>query len=280
MKVNIGPYTTWIGPYQIAELLMKPRWWIRDLILWCRGSQIRKLSMWDRIGHDSKKIDGAELNETDEANYQEDEYRRNADHNFGDWLSENRNGGDSWLLKVCLWIERKKKRKVEIRIDKYDTWSMDATLSMIILPMLKQLKATKHGAPLVDDKDVPKELRSTSAPKKENEWDTDENHFKRWDWVLDEMIWTFEQLNDDDNDSQFHTGKSEMLWQALDKDGNHIGVPEDMKSRTKHEGVVTYEMVKGPNDTSVFDKKGYEKHHNRIQNGLILFGKYYRGLWD
>jgi molybdopterin molybdotransferase len=48
-----------------------------------------------------------------------------------------------------------------------------------------------------DDIDVPEELRSTSAPPKENEYDTDANHFARWDWVMDEMIFAFEyQLKD------------------------------------------------------------------------------------
>ena len=92
-------------------------------------------------------------------------------------------------------------RKINIRIDKYDTWSMDSTLALIIHPMLIQLKQTKHGSPWIDDEDVPEELRSTSAPPKENEWDTDDNHHARWDWVLDEMIWAFETHLDDE--SQF-----------------------------------------------------------------------------
>ena len=60
-----------------------------------------------------------------------------------------------------------------VKIDKWDTWGMDSSLSIIILPMLKQLQATKHGAPSVDDEDVPEGLglRSTEAPPKENEWD-------------------------------------------------------------------------------------------------------------
>jgi len=92
-------------------------------------------------------------------------------------------------------------RKISIRIDKYDTWSMDSTLALIIHPMLIQLKQTKHGSPWIDDEDVPEELRSTSAPPKENEWDADDNHHARWDWVLDEMIWAFETHLDDE--SQF-----------------------------------------------------------------------------
>jgi hypothetical protein len=153
-----------------------------------------------------------------------------------------------------------------VKIDYYDTWSMDQTLSPIILPMLKQLQSTKHGAPFVDDEDVPEELRSTSAPAKENEWETDDNHFKRWDWALEQMIWSFEQLNDEDNDAQFHTGVHDKKSVACEWDEN---------------GKATmYQMVEGPNDTSHFDADGYKNHHEKIQVGLTLFGKYYRNLWD
>jgi len=113
---------------------------------------------------------------------------------IGNWLTK------TWIHDVCEWVDNKKTRNIKVRIDKYDTWSMDVTLSYIILPMLKQLKETKHSAADVDDKDVPKKLRSISSPKKKkNEIDHDpagliaknDNWFARWDWVLDEMIWAF-----------------------------------------------------------------------------------------
>lgn len=167
MKVYIGPYRKWIGPYQIAEKLC---FWAKPVV---------------------------------------DEYGMKSEpdwvHDFGTWLAEDKNGNDSWLTKACIWIESKKTRKVDVQLHKYDTWSMDGTLAYIILPMLKQLKATKHGSPNVDDKDVPKELRSTSAPDKDNPWDIDDNHHVRWDWVLDEMIWAFEQCHaDNDWEAQYH----------------------------------------------------------------------------
>jgi hypothetical protein len=88
-----------------------------------------------------------------------------------------------------------------VKIDKWDVWAMDTTLAHIILPMLKQLNKVKHGAPDIDDEDVPEKLKSTSAPPKESVWDTDANHFKRWDWVMNEMIWSFEyKLKDTDLD--------------------------------------------------------------------------------
>jgi len=154
-----------------------------------------------------------------------------------------------------------------VKIDKWDTWNMDTSLSQIILPMLKQLQATKHGAPFVEDEDVPEglNLRSTEAPAKENEWDTDENWHKRWDWVLGEMIWAFEQLTSD-WEAQFHTGEIDRVTTPVAWDEN--GKP------------TMYSWDKGPNDTSEFDSEGYRKHSERISNGLVLFGKYYRGLWD
>ena len=114
--------------------------------------------------------------------------------------------------------------------------------------MLKQLKKDKHGAPLVDDEDVPEELRSTSAPPKENEYDIDDNHFKRWDWVMDEMIWSFEQMQPDcDWDDQYHSGVSDIIFKKI-------------------EGSDCSEMVKGPNDTSSFDVEGYKAHSTGLSS--------------
>jgi hypothetical protein len=157
-----------------------------------------------------------------------------------------------------------------VKIDNYDTWSMDSTLTPIILPMLKQLKETKHGAPFTEDADVPERLRSTTKAaikSKKESWDTDCNHFKRWDWILDEMIWAFEQLADDDWEAQFHTGTSDIIW-VPSKELDAKGKP------------LTYEMKSGPKDTRKWDKKGYMKHSARIDNGTRLFGKYFRALWD
>ena len=159
-----------------------------------------------------------------------------------------------------------------VKIDKWDTWNMDGTLSRIILPMLKQLQATKHGSPLVDDDDVPEELRSTSAPAKENEWDTDDNHFKRWDWVMDELIWTFEQLNpDNDWEQQYYSGEHDSKWVKTENT-----YPNPITGKEE----ATYQMVDGPKNTWKADYDGIKTHQQRITNGLRLFGKYYQGLWD
>jgi hypothetical protein len=143
-------------------------------------------------------------------------------------------------------------RRVKIVIDPYDTWSMDHTLALIIVPMLKQLHATKHGAPFVDDEYVPEHLRSTAAPPKENEWDVDDNHFKRWDYVLDEMIWAMEQIVAHDNEDQFY-------------DMSEVDEEADIQAQL---------------DAIKCDYAALQKHHDRIANGTKLFGVFFQSLWD
>jgi len=63
---------------------------------------------------------------------------------------------------------------VEVQIDPWDTWNMDHTLAYIILPMLIQLKETKHGYP-------------------------SELSLEDWDKCLDEMIYSFDcKVNKDE----------------------------------------------------------------------------------
>ncbi len=158
-----------------------------------------------------------------------------------------------------------------VKIDYWDSWSMDHTLSLIILPMLRQLKATKQGSPFVDNEDVPEELKSISAPPKVNEWDTDDNHHKRWEYVLDEMIFAFEHKLDDTWQDKFYSGESDWQWKKLDET---VYNPVTKKV----EGLS--QMVEGPNHTFKCDYLGMQKVQDRIKNGFRLFGKYYEGLWD
>lgn len=161
MKVYIGPFRNYIGPYQIAT----------------------KILFW------KDKEDRMVIN-------------------FARWLEP--------LTKLCNWIYNKRERSIKIKIDHYDSWNVDHTLAYIITPLLKQLKETTHGSPFTDDEDVPEELRSTTAPPTENEYDTDDNFHKRWEWILGEMIFAFEsKITDWEEQFDF--------------------TPEDMKKRKAYE---------------------------------------------
>ena len=215
MKVTIGKYKNWVGPYQIA----------RTLLFFLPSTK--------------------------------DEFGSKQDHplvdKFGDWLAEDKNGEQSALTKFCQWVENKRKRKIKVHIDPWDTWSMDHTLSLIIHPMLIQLKATKHGSPFVDDEDVPDHLRSTNAKPRENDWDTDEFFHDRWDWVMCEMIWAFGELAN---------GKP-----GEDAFFDHT---ESNKEKDLNESLRKLK----------FDKEGFDNYQDRMSNAFRLFGKYYQGLWD
>jgi hypothetical protein len=169
-----------------------------------------------------------------------------------------------------------------VKIDHYDTWSMDHTLANIILPMLKQLKATKHGSPMVDLDDVPEHLRTTTT----EDWDSqltfdfykedsalEEPHFgkynnihDRWEWILNEMIFAFEHLVDDTWEEAFHSGEFDI---------KHVPCEWDENGKPK-----LYSTEHGPNHTYKLDHDGLRKVYDRMENGFRLFGKYYRGLWD
>ena len=241
MKVYISKYKNWFGPYQLAEKLM----------FWVPKEK-------DEYGfpHTAERV-----------------------HKFGEWLAhgsiepepkvgEKAKWGEdrprTLLYRFLSWIHGKKDQTIKVRIDRWDTWSMDYTLSHIVLPMLKQLKETKHGAPYVDMSDVPEHLRVNDVESQEY-WDkgkTDNKHFERWDWVLDEMIFAFETKAGDlqDWEDQFYAGESDLEW-IKQEDGN-------------------YQIVRGENDTSKFDMEGRKAYQERISNGFRLFGKYYENLWD
>ena len=212
MKVKLGKYINWIGPYQIADIVF---FWVEKYPL----PDLEK--RWDYRLHDR----------------------------FGDWLA------NTWVMDFCEWAQSKRKRTEKVHIDHYDVWSMDHTLALIIVPLLKKLKEQKLGHGFVDDEDVPAGLgiRSTDCATKPANGVWDDNAGARFNWMLNELIWTFEQLCDDqDGEGQFYD-HSESL---KEKDFN-----------------LSIQKLK-------VDREGLYAHQKRIDNGLILFGKYLRTLWD
>ena len=135
-------------------------------------------------------------------------------------------------------------RTINVRIDDYDTWSMDHTLAPIILPMLKQLKETKHGSPIVDNEDVPhlpkqgisdnKAIQRDFFSSKEQDELFWSQYEQRWNWILDEMIYAFD----------CKSNKEELYMRC-----------------------------------NLFNDS-FRIEQERISNGFRLFGKYFESLWD
>lgn len=185
MKVKIGKPKKWIGSYQIAEFIC---FWER----WLPDTEEDRLS--DKLGNLLA---------------------------CGNLKGE---GENTWFQN---WLEkrhREKKEKIYVKVEDHDTWDLDYTLALIILPSLKKLKEDKLSMALVDDCDVPDSL----IPE------TEDNFEDRWDYVLDRMIWSFEQVVN-------------MYEEGFDKN---------------------------------LDKKDFKGYFKDVDEGLILFGKYYRDLWS
>lgn len=212
MKVNIGKFHSWIGPYQICDMLRY-------------------------VGVSEDRC-----------------------HKLGVRLAE------TWVYDLCHWVESKRKRKVKIHIDKYDTWNMDSTLAMIILPMLKQLKETKHGSP----GDMPSFQQTSNQSQCSfdfyGEGDTAawEAGHAEWGVIMNQMIWTFEQLQPDyDWEDQY--------WKVHPK--------IDFSDDTEDDDEGTCRRLKWKVEGEC-DWDGMAKHQAKINAGLVAFGTNYRGLWD
>ena len=128
-------------------------------------------------------------------------------------------------------------RQESIEIHNYDSWNAFETIAKVAYPILVQLKATKHGYALVSVED---------APGIDLEPDEVESGYSesRWDYVLDEIIWTMKELAE-----------------------NEPSAP-------------SYDTMKSPlQDFNEYIQE-YKVYNARLQKGCELFGKYFRNLWD
>lgn len=216
MRINIGPYCTWFGPYQLAD----------KIVFWKKRSMDGTIDLHYKLGQRLEK---------------------------------------SWVGSFLTWLHARKKRKIDIQIHSYDCWSADHTLAMVIHPVLSKLRMQKHGAPYVDDEDVPAHLRSTAAPplseEEKNNGTTDALWFKRWDYVLGEMVWAFEQHANPTWEDQYTSGEVDIIL---------VKNPDAKYSTLEY----------GPNNSFKIHYERKRAAVERMDNGRRLFAKYYMNLWD
>lgn len=169
-----------------------------------------------------------------------------------EWL---RDGKSDLLLELVskvispfCWLKNRINRLLQVtyvKVDYWDIWNADHTMSLMILPVLKMLKEDKTGyASGINESDAPEHLKD----------DKD-----RWDWIMDEMIFAFESKQFD-WEQQFRSGEIDLRYVDIDDE--------------------TVEIKRGPNDTYEVDWEGRSVYQARISNGFRLFGVYYEALWD
>lgn len=155
-------------------------------------------------------------------------------------------------------------KKCVVEVGYGDDWNCDWTIATIVLPLLKKVKENKHSAPYVDEQDVPEELRPPVGVDRDDPnhpWE-DENFFKRWEHILDEIIFAMEEIaSDNANEPSPYTKEGEMVFGEIDK--------------TTGVGSITFEGYEETKDS----REAYNNYHARIRNGCRLFGVYFQNLW-
>lgn len=209
MKVHIGKYVDWTGPFQIAEALF---FWVPKVK--------------DEFGYDV----------------------------FPEWVFDiGEKLSNTWVYDVCDWIYQRRERKVKVKIHNYDVWNAEHSLALVILPVLKRFKeAKRYTTPVIGDT----ACISIDGETKEEE----EKRHKDWEDILDKMIWSFEQIVDDETEDQF--------W-IQEPDFSDCGNIDEMLDKVNRRAT-----------GGRFDYTALEKHNEKIQEGLDLFGKHFRSLWD
>ncbi len=93
-------------------------------------------------------------------------------------------------------IKRQKDRlaeKVQIKITNRDALDLYFTAGCLLLPMFERFKRIKRYIIVVNDDDVPVELKS-KADLSIGEYLLDSNYQARNDWLLSEIIWALKKV--------------------------------------------------------------------------------------
>lgn len=206
MRVKIGDYTTWFGPYHLAEAIC----------------------FWAPKAKDE---------------FEREDFPEWVDK-FGDWIAKTP------IANFLQWIYDVKERKIKVKVDEWDLYSADHTLALVILPVLKEYRKSKRYG-------IPMNLDISYIPLDD---EGEEKMMQDWNNILDKMIWSFEQIiNSEANLDDFWIEKPdfdncEKCSDFIDKINSGSGGRYDYEAR-----------------------KAYD---DKIQEGLDLFGKHFRSLWD
>lgn len=155
---------------------------------------------------------------------------------FGDWLLDKIPYGWRMYYKysdIKLWFVSTYQR-MRYGVADEECWSLDYTFSRFILPRLKHFKKINRNS-----------YHPDMTPEE-------------WEAVIDELIWTFEYMVNEDLFNPF------PLSSFKDKD------------------FITLNKEKTEEEKQSFDvwRKKNNELEERKQKGLQLFAKYYCHLWD
>ena len=163
-----------------------------------------------------------------------------------------------WFRDVKYWF-RKKRQKWTTGFPHEESWDFKSALANWALPRLKHMKDNLHGYPSCL---IPEEKwEEISAGKEivdEGRNIREEHGMKEWNKILDKIIWSFENHDNEPMPTE----------------------PDNYDSRCNmikyDDGSTEYEHL----DDRPWDWTEREAHDKKVQEGLDLFAKYYKDLWS
>ena len=95
-----------------------------------------------------------------------------------------------------------------------------------------------------------------------------------WRETIEKMLWSFEQIRDDYPDSPFNKWHDKQFWSLLDKGILPMEIEKEPDENGLH--AINFNGEETPQEIWDADKL----YHQKIQEGIDLFAKYFRNLWD
>ena len=149
---------------------------------------------------------------------------------------------------------RQKRKLNKYSFSEQQVWNADDTMVSFILPLLKAFKkSNRHTYPGRDEADTP----------------------EKWEAILDHLIYTFDQMDRDYPDSPHNKASKKMEREHPDCwEYESRKEPNGMHSmKFKHDDIFDRYFTEEVNQKE-------KEYQNYIQEGLFLFAKYFRDLWD
>lgn len=155
-------------------------------------------------------------------------------------------------IKNLKWrIQRFKRGYADI-----DVWDMDCWFMNIIPKMLKQLRDTTHGAPMLLDEGA-----------------TDENRFRIWNGILNKMIYLAKEMNEET--CSYKNEYEEEFFKYIESEN----LFSDESSRLPLE--IRHELKNRISEKYCEQEKTIARYREICKNRFFkLFSKYFYDLWD
>lgn len=145
-----------------------------------------------------------------------------------------------WIKEIYWFIQ-----KIDRGYSDCDLWGLYDHLSDIILPRLKSFRySSRKGVP-----------SSFVLPMDDNELT---ESTKNWNKTLDKMIFAFEYISSNEGFEKWFVKKYGDVFQKDER----------------------YKIKTYSDEECHYNRWLHEEFENRCQEGLELFGRYFRNLWD